>query len=141
MHQRVCLFKTTGQRSGEHLNSTAKKLKDNISRVGGALNGTVNEYRLNLEDEHQDASDVLDVLKESTFQMENRINEEVAKKRAVNFYLSLHANFHLSTDVTFLTNPPALFSTDTMEVYDSGIVYMRIYHWRLSAWWIWMGLG
>ena len=51
----------------------------------GALNGTVNEYRLNLEDEQQDASNVLDVLKESTFQMENRIDEEVVKKRAVKF--------------------------------------------------------
>ena len=71
----------------------AKRLKDNISRVGGALNGTVNEYRLSLEDEEQDASNVLDVLKESTFQMENRIIEEVAKKRAVKFYLSLHANY------------------------------------------------
>ena len=79
MHQQVCLFKTTGKRSGGHLDTTAKKLKDNTSRVGGALNGTVNEYRLNLEDEQQDASNVLDVLKESTFQMENRINEEVVK--------------------------------------------------------------
>ena len=118
MNQRVGLFKTTGKRSGEHLDSTAKKLKDNISRVGGALNGTVNEYRLNLEDEQQDASNVLDVLKESTFQM-----EKVVKKRAVQVYLSLHANFHLSTDVTFLTNPPAVLSTDTIEVYDSSYIH------------------
>ena len=33
MHQRVCLFKTTGKRSGGH-------------RVGDVLTGTVNEYRL-----------------------------------------------------------------------------------------------
>ena len=79
MPQRVRLVKTTGKRSG----GPAKRLKDNTSRVGGALNGTVNEYRLNLEDEQQDASNVLAVLKESTFQMENRINEEVGgKKRA-----------------------------------------------------------
>ena len=117
MHQRVCLFKTTGKclRSGGHL--TAKRLKDNTSHVGGALNGTVNEYRLNLEDEQQNASNVLDVLKESTFQMENRINEEVK------FYLSLHVNFHLSTDVAFLTDPPAVLSTDTIEVYDSCDVH------------------
>ena len=89
MHQRVCLSKTSGRRSSEHLDSAAKKLKGNISRVGGALNGTANEYRLNLEDEQQDASNVLDVLKEYTFQMENRINEEVAKKKAVQFYCML----------------------------------------------------
>ena len=117
MHQRVCLFQTTGKRSGGHLGTTAKRLKDNTSRVGGALNGTVNEHRLNLEDEQQDASNVLDVLKESTFQ--RRINEEVVKKRAVKSYLSRHVNFHLSTDVAFLTDPPAVLSTDTIEVYDS----------------------
>ena len=72
---------------------------------------------LNLDDEQHDASNVLDVLKESTFQVENRIKEEVVKKRAVKFYLSLHVNFHLSTDVKFLTDPPAVLSTDTIEVY------------------------
>ena len=80
----------------------------------------MNEYRLNLEDEQQDASNVLDVL-ESTFQMENKINEEVVKKRAVKFYLSLHVNFHLSTDVAFLTDPPVVLSTDSIEVYDSWV--------------------
>ena len=117
MHQRICLFKTTGKRKSDgHL--TAKRLKDNTTRVGGALNGIVNEYRLNLEDEQKDASNVLDVRKESTFQMENRINEEVGKKRAVKFYLSLHVNFHLRTDVAYVTDPPAVLSTDMIEVYD-----------------------
>ena len=92
--------------------------RDNTSRDGGALNGTMNEYCLNLQDEQQDASNVLDVLKESTFQMENRINEEVVKKRAVKFSMLLHVNFHLSTDVAFLTDPPAVLFTDTIEVYD-----------------------
>ena len=34
-HQRTCLFKTTGKRSGEHLREgmTAKKLKGNVNRV------------------------------------------------------------------------------------------------------------
>ena len=55
--------------------------------------------------------------------MENRINKEVVKKRSVKFYLSLHVNFHLSTDVTFLTDPPAVLCTDTIEVYDSSDVH------------------
>ena len=94
-----------------------------IQLQSGALNDTVNEYRLNLEDEQQDASNVLDVLKEYTSQMESRINEVVVKKRAVKFYLSLHVNFHLSTDMAFLTDPPAVLSTDTIEVYDSCDVH------------------
>ena len=62
-------------------------------------------------------------VRESTFQMENRINEEVVKKRAVKFYLSLHVNFHLSTDVALLTDPPVVLSADTIEVYDSSDVH------------------
>ena len=80
MHQRVCLFKTPGKWSGGHHDPTAKKLKDNTSRVGGALNGSVNEYRLNLEEEQQDASNVLDVLKESTFQVENRLMRKLWRR-------------------------------------------------------------
>ena len=41
MHQRVCMFKTTGKHG-----TAAKRLIDNTSRVGGDLNGIVNEYRL-----------------------------------------------------------------------------------------------
>ena len=66
---------------------------------------------------------ILKTNKESTFQVENRINEEVVKKRAVKFYLSLHVNFHLSTDVAFLIHPPAVLGTDTIEVYDSSDVH------------------
>ena len=114
----ACL-KLLGSGSDGHRDTTAKKLRDNTNSVGGALNDTVNEYRLNIEDEQQDASNVLDVLKESTLHMENRINEKVVKKRAVKFYLSLHVNFHLRTDVAFLTDPQAVLSTDTIEVYVS----------------------
>ena len=35
----------------------------------------------------------------------------------------LHANFHLSTAVTFLTNPPAVLSTDTIAVYESSDIH------------------
>ena len=44
-------------------------------------------------------------------------------KRAVKFYLSLHFNFYRSTDVVFLTDPPAVLGTDTVEVYDSSDVH------------------
>ena len=119
MHHRVCLFKTTGKRSGGHLDTTAKKLKDNTSWCSQWYH----EYCLNLEDEQQDALNVLDVLKESTFQVDNRIYGEVVKKRAVKFYLSLHVIFPLSTGVAFLTDPPAILSTDTIDVYDSSDVH------------------
>ena len=83
--------------------------------VAGALDGTSI-----FEGEQQDASNVLNILRESTFQMENRISEEVARKKAVRFYLSLHVNFHLNTDEKFLTNPPTILNTNAMEVYNSS---------------------
>ena len=55
--------------------------------------------------------------------MKNRINREVVKKRAVVFHLSLHVNFHLSIDVAFLIDQRAVFSPDTIEVYDSSDVH------------------
>ena len=48
---------------------------------------------------------------------------EVAKKKAIHFYLSLHVNFHLSTDETFLTNPHAVLNTNVIEVYNSSEVH------------------
>ena len=39
------------------------------------------------------------------------------------FSLLLHVNFHPSTDVMFLTNPPAVLITDTIEVYDSSDIH------------------
>ena len=125
MHQRVCLFKLLGSGVANIFIQLRRNSKI-IQVVLVVLYGTVNDNRLNLEDEQQGASNVLDVLKESTFQMENRINEEAVKKRAVNFYLSLHVNFHLSTDVTFLTNPQAVLSTHNIEVYDWSDVHKAL---------------
>ena len=73
-----------------------------------------------LECEQQDASNVLNFLKESTFRMGNKISEELARERAIIFYLSLHATFHLSSDETFLTDPPAVLNTNFMDIYISS---------------------
>ena len=40
------------------------------------------------------------------------------KKKGTKFDVSLHVSFHLSSDETFMTNPPAVLNTDIMEVYD-----------------------
>ena len=120
-HQRTCLFKTTGQRSnddGEGSSST-KRFKDRVNHVGGALNDTLVDYLLDLEDEPQDAGNILQVLKDSFFQLSNKIDEELRKKRAIKVYVAPHAHFHLGSDETFMTDPPALFKTDSLEIYES----------------------
>ena len=55
--------------------------------------------------------------------MEYRISVEVVKKKVIKFCLSLHANFHLSKDETFLSNPPAVLNMNVMEVYNSSKIH------------------
>ena len=119
-HQRTCLFKTTGKRSAEHLVNDAKKFKDSVSHVGGALDNILVDNHVNLEDEEQDAANVLKVLKESIYQLKGRINEELEKKKAIKFYVSHHVNFNLGNDHTFITGPPAVFNTEAIEIYESS---------------------
>ena len=54
MHERVCLYKANGKRKAEdEASSQVKKMKDNVSYIGGALKNTLVDYRLNFEDENQ----------------------------------------------------------------------------------------
>ena len=82
MHQRTCLCKTTGMQSGKHRGEdiTRKKLKDNVNCVSGALSSTLLDYRLDIEGDQQDASSVLNVLKESPFKMKNNSCQEESYK-------------------------------------------------------------
>ena len=122
-HQRTCLFKTTGKRNRrEDIETASKKRKDNMNHVGGALDNTLANYQLNLDDEEQDAGNIVGVLKNSILQLNNRINEELMKKKAIKFYISLHANFHLSSDTSFMTDPPVVLNTDVEEIYESSEV-------------------
>ena len=118
-HQKTCLFKTTGKRSAEDVTTTSKKLKkDNVNYVGGALENTLADYRINLEDESQD--DPFAVLKDSVHQLRNKISEELANKRAIKLYISLHAQFRLDSDPTFITQPPPVLNTETTEIFESS---------------------
>ncbi len=122
MHDRVCLFKSTGKRKAGPSEDNVKRFKDNVSHIGGALDDTLADYRLNLEEDEQDAGNVLEVLKDAIFQLKSRISEELIKKRAIKFYISLHANFHLSSDTGFMTDPPVVLNTHIVEIYESSEV-------------------
>lgn len=121
-HQQTCLFKTTGKRMGEDIESESKKRKDNVNHIGGALQNTVDNYRVNLEDEEQYAGNIMEVLKDSILQLDNRVKEELEMKKAIKFYLSLHANIRLSSDPSFMTDPPVVLNTEVEELYESSEV-------------------
>ena len=93
-----------------------------MSYIGGALEDTLADYRLSLEDEEQEAGNIMKVLKDSVLQLENRVKEELKRKRAIKFYISLHANFHLSSDPSFTTDPPVVLNTEVEEIYESSEV-------------------
>ena len=103
----------------DDVDAMRKKMKFNVSYTGGALENTLTDYRINLENELQDADMILDLLKDSVMQLHNTIDEELCKKKALKFYLSLHANFHLGSDESFQTDPPIVFNTDPFEIYES----------------------
>ena len=56
----------------------------------------------------------------AVIQLNNKIEEELLKKKAIKFYMSLHANFHLSSDESFVTEPPAVLNTEAIEIYESN---------------------
>lgn len=121
MHDRTCYYKTTGKRHAEDDGYTVnKKLKDNLIYTGGALENTLADYRLVLTDEEQNANNIFAILKDSVSQLRGRVNEELKKKRALKFYLSLHLNFHLGSDETYITEPPVVLNTSAVELYESS---------------------
>ena len=72
MHERVCLYKANGKRKAEdEPSSQLKKMKDDVSHISGALENTLVDYRLNLENEKQ--GDIFNMLKQSTLQLKNKI--------------------------------------------------------------------
>ena len=123
MHDRTCHFKATGKRKAVETSEQARKQqKTPVVRTGGALEDTIVEYRHNLENDMQNATNIFDNLKIAVFQLKDKVQEELVRKRAIKMYVSLHANFHLSSDETFITEPCAVLNTDVMEVFESSMI-------------------
>ena len=119
MHDRTCQFKTTGKRKADlPAEECTKKRKDGPSCIGGALEGTLVDYRVNITEEEQ--SDIFELLKDAVLQLRSKISVELGKKNAIKFYVSLYADFHIGSDTTFKTDPPAVLNTPASAVYESG---------------------
>ena len=120
-HQRTCQFKTSGKRMMVEDNiEVNKRGKDNVRYSGGALQNTLADYQIKLEDEQQDAINIMDLLKTSVFEFKDKISDELDKKNAIKLYFSLHANFHLNSDPSFVTEPSIVLNTDVEETFRSN---------------------
>ena len=72
-----------------------------------------------MEDQEQHGDDIFEALGNGVYAMKETIQQEQAEKGAIKFYLSLYANFHLSVDNSFKTDPPAVLPTEPVEVLES----------------------
>ena len=79
------------------------------------LDGVLSTYSVPLENEV--TNDPLRLLKDSAITFSDRIVTSVNEKNAIKFYLSLHLNFCLNTDESFVTDPPIVLNSNTEEVY------------------------
>ena len=94
---------------------------EEIQNKGYAMDltrGKPHADQLNLANDEQHASNILDVLRNSVFQVKDKIGEELDLKKALKFYISLHANFRLSSDASFIIDPPAVLSSETVEIFE-----------------------
>lgn len=119
-HQRTCLYKTIGKRMVDEEEKGNKRRKENVRFSGGALQNTLVDYQIDLENEEQNANNVMNVLKSSMFEFKEKILLELEKKNAIKLYFSLHANFHLNSDPSFLTEPSIVLNTDVEEAFRSN---------------------
>ena len=77
-----------------------------------ALHGTLRDFSINLRGRQQNVENIYEVLKSAIHRFRNKILQGEVKK----VYMALHANFHLSTDPTFITDPPVVLHTKPEEV-------------------------
>ena len=76
-----------------------------IENHGQLMSGTLQDLSIRLEEKQQTAENIYEVLSAAVYGYKKAIVNKLRKKLALNVYLSLHVNFHLSTDPTFATDP------------------------------------
>ena len=119
MHERICLYKTTGKRpSDEDSAGPSKKRRSSIKYFGGALQGSIKSFHADLEKENQ--TDIMRTLRDSVMNLQDTIEENIREKHALKFQVCLHANFHLGMDTTIKTVPPPVLKSHMYEVYESS---------------------
>ena len=84
-----------------------------------AFDGCIQTRSLDLKHIPQNGDDIFDALIHGIWGMKNTIQNELDQKNAIKVYFSLHTMFYLSTDHLFVTDPPACFNTEPVEIYKS----------------------
>ena len=83
-----------------------------IEDNGGASNGTLKYFSISLEEKQQTAENIYEVLSATIY----RYRSTIEKKLSTKIYMSLHVNFHQSSDPTFISDPPIVLNTKPVEI-------------------------
>ena len=119
-HSNTCNFKKTGKRLQHDQQGGGKKQKvQDVEKDDSALQNAVEKYSLDLSEKKQGGDDIFEVLSNGIYYFKDTILNQQRTKNAIKFYVSLHINFHLSIDHTFITDPPIVLNTMVFEVLDS----------------------
>ena len=123
-HQRTCEFKVNGKRPADDQigAGNAKKLKTDVTWEYKALDHALEGYSVDLFSKEQSPENILDILRDGVDGFESTIIDELSKKVALKVSIALHVNFHQSVDPSFVTNPPAVFNTKPVEVYEKSFI-------------------
>ena len=115
-----CDFRATGKRPAENQIGGGEPKRQRTKDVrwrAQALDHATDEYTVDLKELEQTQETILDVLKDAILDLKETVEQELERKRALKIVVALRVTFHQSTDPTFLTEPPAVFSSDPVEVF------------------------
>ena len=118
-HERTCEFRATGKRPATNQvgeGEPKRKRPTNARWRAQPLDHVMEEFTVDLEQLEQTPETILDVLKDAILDLKATIEQELEKKRALKIIVALHVNFHQSADLAFLTDPPAVFNSEPVEV-------------------------
>jgi hypothetical protein len=83
-----------------------------IEDSGQALNDTLQDFSINLGEKQQTVDNIYEVLSSSIYRFKNTILD----KPLIKIYMTLYANFHQSTDPSFMTDPSVVLNTEPEEI-------------------------
>ncbi|MEE8289544.1 MAG: hypothetical protein V3R25_09045, partial [Nitrosomonadaceae bacterium] len=88
-----------------------------IVQTAQALNGTLRDFSITLNDREQTAESIFEVLRDAVYGYRNTITKSGASKVSV----TLHVQFHLAVDPSHVTEPPVVLTTPPAEWLEGGV--------------------
>jgi hypothetical protein len=89
------------------------------SKRSQALEGVFKNYKFDLTKLEQNGDSIFKALNQGISLLKTPILQDLTQKLSIKIYASLELNFHLSTDTSYITDPPVVFNTEAMPILES----------------------